>query len=202
MTRVFIAAPTAAMRGALRALLEAPDFEVVGEGTSLADSPDARGDDVDVVLVTDEEGGMAPMAKGLPPIVALSDDERGLRTLATAAAAGWGLVARDAPAAEVRAALVAVAQGLVVLPLAVAGRLIKPTQVATEPGPLTEPLTPREREVLDLLSQGLANRDIARRLEISEHTVKFHVASIYGKLGVQSRTEAVGRGIRLGLVTL
>jgi DNA-binding NarL/FixJ family response regulator len=69
-------------------------------------------------------------------------------------------------------------------------------------GGRTEPLTPREREVLELLGHGLSNRQIAERLDISEHTAKFHVASVSGKLGASSRTEAVSRGVRRGLITL
>jgi DNA-binding NarL/FixJ family response regulator len=65
-----------------------------------------------------------------------------------------------------------------------------------------EPLTPREIEVLELLAEGLPNREIARRLGISDQTVKFHVASISGKLGAANRTDAVRRAVRLGLVTL
>jgi DNA-binding NarL/FixJ family response regulator len=65
-----------------------------------------------------------------------------------------------------------------------------------------EPLTAREREVLDWLALGLSNRAIAERLGISEHTVKFHVASLYGKLGVSSRAEAVRGAARRGLITL
>lgn len=65
-----------------------------------------------------------------------------------------------------------------------------------------EPLTARERDVLEWLSLGLSNRGIAERLGISEHTVKFHVTSIYGKLGVSSRAEAVRGAARRGLITL
>jgi len=65
-----------------------------------------------------------------------------------------------------------------------------------------EPLTNREREVLEWLALGLSNRAIAERLGISEHTVKFHVTSIYGKLDVSSRAEAVRRAARRGLITL
>jgi DNA-binding NarL/FixJ family response regulator len=65
-----------------------------------------------------------------------------------------------------------------------------------------EALTAREREVLELLSRGLPNKLIARRLQISEHTVKFHVSSIYAKLGASSRTDAVSRGVRRGFITL
>jgi DNA-binding NarL/FixJ family response regulator len=70
------------------------------------------------------------------------------------------------------------------------------------PDELAEPLTPRESEVLQMLASGLANKEIAAKLAISEHTVKFHVASILGKLGAGSRTEAVALGIRRGLVLL
>ena len=78
-----------------------------------------------------------------------------------------------------------------------------PALVSTEPpASLIESLTTREREVLELVADGLSNREIARTLEISEHTVKFHLAAIFGKLGVSSRTEAVRRGLQLGLVQI
>jgi DNA-binding NarL/FixJ family response regulator len=76
----------------------------------------------------------------------------------------------------------------------------------TEPPPddpvLLEPLTPREHEVLSLVADGLRNREIALRLGVTEHTVKFHLASVFGKLGATSRTDAVRRGFRLGLIQL
>jgi DNA-binding NarL/FixJ family response regulator len=75
-------------------------------------------------------------------------------------------------------------------------------QLADPSSARAERLTPREREVLELLGQGLSNRQIAQRLGISEHTAKFHVGSLSGKLGASSRTEAVSRGIRRGLITL
>jgi NarL family two-component system response regulator YdfI len=65
-----------------------------------------------------------------------------------------------------------------------------------------EALTGREHDVLALVADGLSNRDIAARLTISEHTVKFHLASIFGKLGVSTRTEAVQRGLRLGVIDI
>jgi DNA-binding NarL/FixJ family response regulator len=71
-----------------------------------------------------------------------------------------------------------------------------------EPDGIVETLTQRETQVLQLLSQGLANKQIALSLEISEHTVKFHVSSIYAKLGVTNRTEAVRQGVRHGLIVL
>jgi DNA-binding NarL/FixJ family response regulator len=70
------------------------------------------------------------------------------------------------------------------------------------PQPPAEELTPRELEVLQLLAEGLSNKAIAYRLDISEHTVKFHVNAILGKLSAQSRTEAVVQATRLGLIIL
>lgn len=70
------------------------------------------------------------------------------------------------------------------------------------PGSSVEPLTSREVEVLELLAEGLSNKGIAARLDISDQTVKFHVAAISGKLGAHNRTEAVRLGVRRGLITL
>jgi len=67
---------------------------------------------------------------------------------------------------------------------------------------LVEPLTTREQEVLEQMAAGLSNRQIAHALDISEHTVKFHVSAILGKLGVATRSAAIGHGMRQGLVTL
>jgi ATP/maltotriose-dependent transcriptional regulator MalT len=73
---------------------------------------------------------------------------------------------------------------------------------AEREGGLIESLTAREQDVLALLADGLPNREIAHALAISEHTVKFHLASIFGKLGVSTRTEAVQRGVRLGVIEI
>jgi ATP/maltotriose-dependent transcriptional regulator MalT len=81
-----------------------------------------------------------------------------------------------------------------------AGRLSR--RSAEREGGLIESLTAREHDVLALVADGLPNRDIAHTLTISEHTVKFHLASIFGKLGVSTRTEAVQRGVRLGVIEI
>ncbi|MGH7267180.1 MAG: helix-turn-helix domain-containing protein, partial [Candidatus Rokuibacteriota bacterium] len=117
---------------------------------------------------------------------------------------GWAIVSREASALELRAAVTAAAQGFTVLPAGLAARLL-PGRGGDPGGAVddsAEPLTPREQAVLELLAQGLSNRRIAERLGISEHTAKFHVGSVCGKLGASSRTEAVSRGIRRGLITL
>ena len=107
----------------------------------------------------------------------------------------WGLLPMEVSSEELCAAVRAVAAGLVVgtRPL-----LAAPDDVNLAPGPLTE----REVEVLGKLSRGLANKQIAAQLGISEHTVKFHVSSIYGKLNVTNRAEAVREGLRNGWITL
>jgi len=108
-----------------------------------------------------------------------------------------GVVLRDVGAPRLAAAVRAVAEGLMVLDAAAADSVLRPRPAA----PATvEHLTPREQEVLQLLAQGLSNKLIAARLGISDHTVKFHVNAILGKLGAQSRTEALAQAARLGLV--
>jgi ATP/maltotriose-dependent transcriptional regulator MalT len=81
-------------------------------------------------------------------------------------------------------------------------RLSLPRRSAEREGGLIESLTTREHAVLALVADGLSNREIAHDLAISEHTVKFHLASIFGKLGVSTRTEAVQRGVRLGVIEI
>jgi DNA-binding NarL/FixJ family response regulator len=109
----------------------------------------------------------------------------------------------NAIATEVLAALGAAAQGLVVLTQPQADALFAhPIVPQAPPVQLIEELTPRELQVLRDVAQGFANKEVAERLGISEHTVKFHVASILGKLQAGSRTEAVTQGIRLGLIPI
>jgi DNA-binding NarL/FixJ family response regulator len=110
---------------------------------------------------------------------------------------------REVTPEQLRAALEAAAAGLVVVhPAELETVLPAPVGLPAALDELPEPLTPREREVLQMLAAGLANKEIAARLKISDHTVKFHVASILGKLGASTRTEAVSTGIRRGLVLL
>lgn len=132
------------------------------------------------------------------PIVALLADEVIAGEVWTAGIRG--LLPRIADSDRIFAAITAVVQGLFVLDPAFTSALL-PHKEDT-PLPSVEQLTPRESEVLQLLAEGLANKTIAQRLSISEHTVKFHVNAIMNKLGAQSRTEAVVRATRLGMIIL
>jgi DNA-binding NarL/FixJ family response regulator len=91
---------------------------------------------------------------------------------------------------------------MVALPSAMAALLIAAPSTSRPIEAPRQPLTPRELEVLELVSQGLPSKLIAHALGVSESTVKYHLSSIYAKLGVASRTEAVSRAARLGLITL
>jgi NarL family two-component system response regulator YdfI len=125
-------------------------------------------------------------------------------SVAAAMRVGIGaILPTNASPEQLLAALQGAVAGLVVLPRSEIDSTFPAADPASRPlAELAEPLTRREREVLQMLASGLGNKEIAARLTISEHTVKFHVASILGKLGAASRTEAVTLGIRHGLVLL
>ena len=116
------------------------------------------------------------------------------------AAGARGLLLRDAETPQLLATLAATTQGLVTVDPSLAAVV---RRAGDEPSVVpAEELTRRELEVLRLLAEGLPNKSIADALNISDHTVKFHLSAVYGKLGVQSRTEAVTRATRLGLILL
>lgn len=190
-------------RTALASLLA--DFEevhIVGQhdaGSSLLRDLDAYRPDLLLWdFGWDADEAPAALSEVELPTVALLPDE----TLAAEAwaAGAHGLLLRDSGAERLIAALQALSRDLLVLDAALANAL-RP-DLSTTDAPLAEPLTPREEEVLQLLAEGLSNRAIGQQLEISEHTVKFHVTAIMGKLDAQSRTEAVVRATRLGLILL
>ncbi|PJF31572.1 MAG: DNA-binding response regulator [Candidatus Thermofonsia Clade 1 bacterium] len=196
---ILIVARNALARIGLSTLL-AGRAQVVGEGTPESDliaqvertQPDALLWDVDWEA---DVALLAALSAELPPILALLSDSELAQSVW--ACGVRGVLLRTAQPAQITAALVAVAHGLTVLEPDLAKILLPERPVALE-----EPLTSREREVLRLLSEGLANKGIAVRLGISENTVKFHVNAIMSKLGAQSRTEAVVRAARLGLIAL
>jgi DNA-binding NarL/FixJ family response regulator len=204
-TRAFVVAPTPVTRAGLRSMLanaEGTEVRVVGEASSPTDLSELS--EADVVLLADEElleeASIAVAEDGTQALVLISEEEHAVSRLRAMQLRGWGVVPPDAPPEELAAAVAAVGQGLIVLPKAMTERLLH--EPAASVGELSETLTTREREVLDLLGRGLSNKLIGRELHISEHTVKFHISSLYAKLGVNNRAEAVSRGARHGLISL
>jgi DNA-binding NarL/FixJ family response regulator len=140
------------------------------------------------------DGLAAAAAEGSAPILALVGPLTAVRP--ALAAGALGALPRDAPPGQIAVALAAIRAGLQVL----VPEPRMPRVGAAEP--IVEALTPRGREVLELMAEGLPNKLIADRLRISENTAKFHVNSILGKLGAESRTEAVVRAARLGWIAI
>ncbi|MGH3106252.1 MAG: response regulator transcription factor [Rubrobacteraceae bacterium] len=204
-TRAFVVAPTPVTRAGLRSMLanaEGTDVRVVGEASSPTDPSELS--EADVILLANEEllevASFAVAEDGTQALVLISEDDHAVSRLRAMQLRGWGVVPPDAPPEELAAAVAAAGQGLIVLPKAVTERLLHEPAASAEE--LSESLTAREREVLDLLGHGLSNKLIGRELHISEHTVKFHISSLYAKLGVNNRAEAVSRGARYGLISL
>jgi NarL family two-component system response regulator YdfI len=209
--RVFIVAASPLARAGLENLLAARGLEIVGsaanvDGVSsqLLDAEpeailiDTSGEHSESVLESLGESDLASEAA----LVVLVDHPSG--SFAEALRAGVrAVLPSDVSPGQLVAALQAAASGLVVLhPREVDAALPAGAPASPPLAELAEPLTRREREVLQMLASGVGNKEIAAQLAISEHTVKFHVTSILGKLGAASRTEAVALAIRLGLILL
>jgi two-component system, NarL family, nitrate/nitrite response regulator NarL len=206
--RVLVAAENLLIRTGLTTLLTTQtDVDVVGQ----VSGDEGLADDLevyrpDVVLY---DLGYQPLSAlsrlealtGIPFVVLTPTPEDGAAVVGVMEEnAVYGLLLRDTPPPLIATALYTVYQGLVVLDPTFTGLLSAPESLIPEP--LPESLTARELEVLQLLAEGLPNKLIAQRLAISPNTVKFHINAILSKLSVQSRTEAVIRATRLGLVIL
>ncbi len=205
MTRVLVVAPTPALRMGVQALLTAADIEFIGAAATL-DEPGADLHGADVVVIADD-GSLPDRAAGQdegPAWLVFSSDPATVQQLRRLHVRAWGIVLPDAPASELHAAVIATGQGLIVLPPALLEAVVSNVGMVGSGAvdALVEPLTTREDEVLQLVGQGLSNKQIARQLHISEHTVKFHVSAVYSKLGAVSRADAVSRGARRGLIIL
>lgn len=188
-------------------MLSSPEIYVAGEAAELSQFSTAR-TNAEVILIAteslpDDLASFVSESEQKLAVLVLSQSEQIITALQTLPLHGWGVLSIEAPAAELQAGVNAVAQGLVVLPKPLVKNLFgsRLSLETVDSRPLDEPLTGREQEVLELLGQGLSNKMIARQLQISEHTVKFHISSLYTKLDTSSRAEAVSRGARLGLIT-
>lgn len=191
MIRVLLNVSSPALRAGLRALLVSDQaIKVVND--SLDEESEADVMITSASLASFSTNGSDP--SGSLATLFLSNEKLNVREL-THSLRVWGILPTDASAEELTAAVHALSQGLIV---GTATLLFE-----SESGPLSQgPLTDRESEVLGLLAKGLANKQIAVALGISEHTVKFHVSSIYAKLNVTNRTEAVREGLRGGWIAL
>ncbi len=212
MIRVFIVAASPLIRAGLHSMLADSRVDIVGSAADLESISGQLVDvEPDVVLVEAAADAQEELLNALEdaelaqeyPVILLSEQPK-TAWLSKALRAGVrAVLPRDVAPEQLRAALEAAAAGLVVIHPSELDTVLSATIGPSAPlDELLEPLTRREREVLQMLAAGLANKKIAVRLAISDHTVKFHVASILGKLGASTRTEAVSAGIRRGLVML
>jgi two-component system, NarL family, nitrate/nitrite response regulator NarL len=187
-------------RAGLRLLAESTGSHVVAdvspeelEGLA-AEEADAAVWDVGPHAALD---GISVLSARLPTVAVLWGEEQAGEALAGGARA---VILRERAEDRLLPAVTAAVAGLVAVDEGVAESVLRPRPAPAQA--LVEPLTARELEVVQLLAEGLTNRRIGERLGISEHTAKFHVNSILGKLGASSRSEAVAQAARLGLVLL
>ena len=199
MIRVQLDISSPALRAGLRALLSSDNtIKIIND--SLEEDSEA-----DVVITSASHASLANASlrtsnefdpDSSAATLFLSDEPLHVRDMRRFPSV-WGVLPTEASAEELNAAIHALSQGLIVGP----STLLFESDSESEPlshGPLTD----REAEVLGLVAKGMANKQIAVALGISEHTVKFHVSSIYSKLNVTNRTEAVREGLRGGWVAL
>jgi two-component system, NarL family, response regulator YdfI len=203
LVQVWVVANSAIVRAGLAALLSSdPAIEVVGQSVNLSRQLQPT---PDVVLMEWESADedLAPLSEldlDLSVVVLLLNNWQQLNGAGLLRAGIRGLLPSQATGEEIGAALAAAASGLIVVHPDLLEGLVP--LVSTQATELSTPLTTREIEVLGMLAEGVGNKTIARRLDISEHTVKFHIGSIFSKLNASSRTEAVILGARQGLILL
>ncbi|KAM3091966.1 DNA-binding response regulator [Phormidesmis sp. 146-12] len=204
---VLVVARSAVMRAGLEALIATDSaFEIVGS-TAYSDLfAQIEQHQPQVVLWewSEEEETFPTLLteNGFQPVIVLLIDDLSEGAIAELLRAGVrAILPSEASADEIMGAIVAAASGLTVLHPDITDVLL-PTLPSPLPDLPSQSLTPREIEVLGMLAEGLSNKTIARRLMLSEHTVKFHISSLFSKLNVSSRTEAVILGARQGLILL
>jgi two-component system, NarL family, response regulator YdfI len=213
MTKVIVIAGSAVSQAGLEAVLkQVPDFEAAFSCAEMqdwlllleeetADVVVMEGIDLDPATL--QQLAELSLEEPMPAIVVLvrSTERRSLMQMLTLGVRG--ILPYSASAAEIVAAIRAAAEGLTVFHAGFQRDLFEDdawSKPETEGAQIA--LTPREQEVLALLAQGLSNKAIAARLFLSEHTVKFHMGTIFEKLNASSRTEAVAIGLRQGLIML
>jgi len=204
---VCVVAPSPALQAGLHSLLgKLETIETIYDLSSL-DEIDPYIADIDILILTPglssilELREVLELSPDMGVLILVTDEFEQNRIFSAISDHVYGILPLEASGEQIEAAIQAIAAGLSVgLP-----SLVNLSFVYSEGEmdmQVVDPLTDREMEVLQLLAQGLANKQIALNLSISEHTVKFHVSSIYTKLGASSRTEAVRIGVRRGLILL
>lgn len=210
--RILIADDHPIVRDGLQAILGTqPDFAVVGEASDGAEvvrlATDLRPDVVLLDLEMPAGGGVAALRAlrtqcPSAHVIVLTAFDTDDQIVGAVRAGAKGYLLKGAPRADIFNAIRVVSAGGSLLQPIVASKLMRHVQHEHAAPPLSEPLTARETEVLQLLARGRLNKEIAVALKISERTVKFHVSAILGKLGAGNRTEAVRVAAQRGLVTL
>jgi NarL family two-component system response regulator YdfI len=205
--RIAVAATSAVRRAGLESLVRSqPEFQLAGSFGLLASVPSfARRTELDVIVIdSDSSRDLLPEPRSDAAIVLLAEVSHGPTISRLLRSGVRAILSRESDADDIISAIYAAYDGLVLLSTATAESLAavygdQPLETEDE---LSEEITPRETDVLRMLAEGLVNKDIAARLGISEHTVKFHISSILDKLGASTRTEAVTLGIRRGLIPI
>ena len=211
MIRVQVRASSAVVRAGLQSLLQNhPSLRVIRNELDGDDpSVDEEAEEIQPDVVVAELEGRDDDALGA--VREAAADGIPVVLLVPGSATEWADMLRqgvrailpaNATGSQIAAATEAAAAGLIVLHPAEAEAMLQTQATTDASAPLPEALTSREMDVLRLVAEGLSNKEVASRLSLSEHTIKFHVASVMGKLGAASRTEAVMLGIRHGIVLI
>lgn len=182
-----------------------PGFQLIRSAVdSVAEETDgaAQPDIIVTEADSEDESDSPEISEGNAALVLLTDNVPPRWAFRALEGGAGAILPKVVLPEELIAALQAVAAGFVVISPDLASVTLSGPLAPADPLPPTETLTPREREVLERMAEGLSNKEIAARLSISEHTAKFHIASIMSKLGAESRTEAVTLAIRRGLLLL
>ena len=205
--RIAVAATSAVRRAGLESIIRShAEFHLAGSFGAVASLVSfARSTELDVIVIDTDSIRDLLLEPTSDAAIVLLTEVTEARSISRLLRSGVrAIVSRESDPDDVLSAIYASYDGLVLLSTATAESLAavygdQPLEVEAE---LSEEITSRETDVLRMLAQGLVNKDIAARLGISEHTVKFHISSILDKLGASTRTEAVTLGIRRGLIPI
>jgi len=205
--RIAVLATSAFRRAWLESIVRShADFHLAGNFGALASLVSfARNTELDVIIIDSNsirDLSLGPISQAAIVLLSEVHDARSVARLLRIGVRA--ILSRESDPDNVLSAINAVCEGLVLLSTATAESLaaVYRDQPLEGEDQVSEEITSRETEVLRMLAEGLANREIGTRLGISEHTVKFHISSILDKLGASTRTEAVTLGIRRGLIPI